>query len=218
VRELETKVRYHVEHRRPGHALITLAVALDELRDEVVALSDETLGEDWGLPLPASEDPGPEPSDPRDRLVWEAKRRAAQDAGRTTPDIGVAGTETSLVRVGDGQHEVRVPQAPPEVIDRRSVLVKDLHLGDGNWWTRPELAIDPAVAVDAYIKGGPVWLHAYDRDFVMGLPKATRVAMVQDLETHAPEDAHALARDILKDESPDGARAIQLEGQGHVDL
>lgn len=57
-------------------------------------------------------------------------------------------------------------------------------------------------AVDAYSKGGPVWLHAFDREYVMGLPIHLRMAMVADLLEEDKDAAHMMSADLLKDPSP----------------
>lgn len=56
----------------------------------------------------------------------------------------------------------------------------------------------------AYLKGGPIWLHAYDRDYVISLPFEARSAMCQDVYMTDPVTAGELARDILKLNSEEG--------------
>jgi hypothetical protein len=59
-------------------------------------------------------------------------------------------------------------------------------------------ALDHKVATTAYVEGGPLWLHAFDRAHVVSLPADLRQEMVKDVAMTMPESAHELARDILK--------------------
>jgi hypothetical protein len=206
---VEAQVREAVERGKPGEALLILAREVDGLTEMISTQEPMKVEPDWSIPVDE-----PEPTDPDERVAWEAKRRLAKDAGRTTADLGLDRTKTSTVSVGANSFEVTVPQAPAGVSIRRSELAYELFGQDTRWWSRPELAIEGGKAHDAYVKGGPLWLHTYDRDFVVGLPRHIRVAMVQDLETHSLEDAHLLSRDILKDTDPEGNRAIALQAQG----
>lgn len=62
-------------------------------------------------------------------------------------------------------------------------------------------------AEEAYVKGGPVWLYDYDRDFVVGLPFGIKQMIVGDLNEDDPQAALEMGRDILKDGSAGGAPA-----------
>lgn len=55
---------------------------------------------------------------------------------------------------------------------------------------------------EVFVKGGAVWLYTTDRALVMGLPPATRRALVQDALDTDPQFAHEMGRDVLKDEEP----------------
>lgn len=59
-------------------------------------------------------------------------------------------------------------------------------------------------AESAYLKGGPIWLHAFDRDYVMSLPFEARAAMCQDIYMTDKVTAGEMARDILKLNSEEG--------------
>ncbi len=63
--------------------------------------------------------------------------------------------------------------------------------------------IDPELAAETYVKGGPLWLYTYRRDHVITLPDELKQAMVNDLALSMPEMAHELARDVLKVTDPD---------------
>lgn len=56
-------------------------------------------------------------------------------------------------------------------------------------------------AVDAYTKGGPLWLAAFGQaghDWIMQLPYGWRQRMVEGIGTYAPGAAAELGRDILR--------------------
>lgn len=201
---VEQQVRAAVDRGRPGEALLVLARAVDELRSRP---SNET-AEDWTLPPATST----ELDDPDERAAREAQQRLARDAGRAMPDIGVQRADLVAVLTDNGV-EISVPPAPDDVRAQRWDFARSLGLDKPGWWSRRELAIDdPDTAVRAYVVGGPLWLHAYDRDFVRALPEATRRQMVRDVESYSPASAHDLSRDILRDTDPTSAREIQTRG------
>jgi hypothetical protein len=55
--------------------------------------------------------------------------------------------------------------------------------------------------LEAYSKGGPLWLYTSDRDFVVKLPEELKRAMIEDLEELSPDEAALMARDLLKQDS-----------------
>lgn len=143
---------------------------------------------------------GDPPADPEDRQAWEKQRELLKDLLQPpTPNVGIVGeTVIETVRVGEG-FEVRVPSVSAEKHEARlDFATRVLKLQDGGWWSRIELAIDGNEAAAAYVKGGPLWLHAYDRAAVLQMPIDVRRAMVADIEEISPRDAQELSRDILK--------------------
>lgn len=70
-------------------------------------------------------------------------------------------------------------------------------------------SLTPEQAEDAYTKGGPLWLAAYDHVFLMGLPQAWRQAMVESVATYAPREAAELGRDILRHDT-ESAKQVAL--------
>jgi hypothetical protein len=58
-----------------------------------------------------------------------------------------------------------------------------------------------ASLVDAYVKGGPLWLYYGNRDFVVALPDHIKAAMIQDVSEQSGREAQQMGRDILKDPS-----------------
>src|SRR5690606_16911497 len=100
---VEEQVRAAVEQGSPGVALVILARAVDALRTPEPKL-------DWTIPE-ESNSPAEElepPTDPDDRLAWEAQQRIDSDAQRSTPDIGVDRPATRAVELADGT-EIQVP-------------------------------------------------------------------------------------------------------------
>lgn len=203
---VEQQVRDAVQRGKPGEALLILARAVDACRADTVPQDD------WSLPSsPPADVLGERPEDEEEARVWDAKKRLAEDVGMGAPNVGIVGTGSTTIAAGPDSFTITVATAPDAVMLQRPKMASALGFyKGGGWTTKPELALAPVEAVDAYVKGGPLWLHAYDRDFVVGLPEHLRRALVQDLEQYAPNDAHLLARDILKDASADGLRGIHL--------
>jgi len=101
-----------------------------------------------------------------------------------------------LVEEGD-QRVIAPPTQAQKLL--RIQLAKEI-----GWehWTRSEEygsdPLPPATAAIAYVKGGPVWLVNYDRDFVLEQTMATRQRMVEDVMLTDVEAANELSADILK--------------------
>lgn len=91
---------------------------------------------------------------------------------------------------------VEFQMATQEQIERRNILI-DQGLFTGN------KSYENAEMIEAYETAGPLWLHAYDRDFVLSLPIGTRQQMCQDVALTSPDDAKRLSADILKAGSDD---------------
>jgi hypothetical protein len=59
--------------------------------------------------------------------------------------------------------------------------------------------------IDNYVKGGPMWLYADNRDLVMQMPLWARQVMVADVNAYGNvRVAHEFARDVMKEESGEG--------------
>lgn len=237
---VESQVREAVEAGEPGRALLILARAVDELRaqpakdpwvlpdveDAKVRAHGQTLQEDAALEREWDESAaraayneriaelGDEPTDAEAAQAWHAARQLAKDLLRApTPDVGFCSSAVRTTNLGADRFEITLPATSRVVQDQRRVLADEIGLNADGWPTRPELAIEPEAALAAYVKGGPLWLHAYDRDFVMQLPEEMRRTMVRDVELTAPNDAHDLGRDILKDTDPHSNKAVALQHQ-----
>jgi len=65
-------------------------------------------------------------------------------------------------------------------------------LESGEWHPNEEV-------VDAFINVGPLWLYAYNRDFVVGLSQDAKVQLIEDVFEDNKEEGAAFGRDIMKD-------------------
>lgn len=236
----EAQVREAVEAGEPGRALLILARAIDEQRAQPakdpwalpdvedaqlhahvqILQEDAALEREWDESAGRAaynerlEELGPEPTDPEAAQAWHAARQLALDLLKPpTPDVGFLPTDIVSTNMGADRFEVTLPAVDRVVQDQRRQFAATIGIDTDDWPTRPELSIDPKDAVEAYVKGGPLWLHAYDRDFVMQLPEETRRTMVRDVELTTPNDAHDLGRDILKDTDPHSNKAVALQHQ-----
>lgn len=216
----------------PGEALLILARAIDALGTAPAASDPWHIPTDEPTPEAIAEEAawdesaaraeynrqlkllGDPPNDAEDLASWTARRSLLADLLKApTPNVGVADSHVVTVPLGRDKFEVRVPEASAQVRTIRHQFAGAIGLDQPNWWTDADNAIETKDAINAYVKGGPLWLHAYDRKFVMQLPVSARQHMVQDVESFSPDDAHNLARDILKDETADGAKQVVIEHQ-----
>lgn len=78
-------------------------------------------------------------------------------------------------------------------------------------------ALLPADAARYYRIGGPLWLSAYDHEFLMGLPQYMRTKMVESVLTYAPKDAADLGRAILKADTESAKGAAYDQALDHAD-
>lgn len=139
-----------------------------------------------------------------DATALEAKLRLLLDDGQALLDTN----PFSGARIGIDGELVDFPPVSATRKGRRGNWAAsrglERFLAQGNELIAEEM-------VDAYIAGGPMWLYLYDRDAVMQLPAEWRKDMVGDVECDSPAQAQELARDILKDSSPDGAQEPTLD-------
>jgi hypothetical protein len=112
------------------------------------------------------------------------------------PGAEPAVVQTMDVEVGEDKIIVTVPVPTDEQVAARVDFIEAGGLD--NIATLPV-----AEAKAAYLKGGPLWLHAGDRDYVMSLPFSFRRAMCDDVYLADQAAAGELARDILKDPGDD---------------
>lgn len=66
--------------------------------------------------------------------------------------------------------------------------------------------------VQSYRKGGPLLFYYSDRDFIMSQPDEVKRTLVFDVERSSTNEAHEMARDILKDVEANGPD-IAVENQ-----
>lgn len=127
--------------------------------------------------------------------TWEPQDPWSQplDWGDTPPaDLGPA----MEVQSGDDWSEITIRPVSDEKQEKRELFAQEvlmLENLDG---------IDDEEAYAAYAKGGPLWLHVFDREYVMGLSIQARMGMVADVLEEDREAAHLLSRDILKNPTP----------------
>jgi hypothetical protein len=69
-----------------------------------------------------------------------------------------------------------------------------------NWSPDPKqgVLIGTDEAIDAYSKAGPLWLAAYNHDWLMGLPKEWRQHMAVQVSSYAPKAGMDFGRDVLR--------------------
>lgn len=125
--------------------------------------------------------------------VLEAKRRIEEaNATDLQPKLHL-----KEVQVMPGVNEVLVTVPAPS---KQQIFMRK---GNANRVIANLPNLDHDAATKAYIEGGPLWLHAFDRHHVVELPADLRQQFIRDLALTAPESAHELARDILKVTDPE---------------
>lgn len=129
--------------------------------------------------------------------VQMAKQRLNEDPGTNIPSPEPV--EYTTLHLKD-QIEVSIPVPVDE-----QLLARQKFIAAGGLANLTSLPSESAES--AYLKGGPIWLHAFDRDFVMSLPYEARQAMCQDVYITAPVAAGKMAQDILKYDDASGQSA-----------
>jgi hypothetical protein len=126
-----------------------------------------------------------------DKLEAEQGRRIEGDPRDLTPEA-----EPQAEWVPDDTEPV-LPD-PPD--DLKAEWAQQAPMLFENWSPQVEkgLTLDVPSMVDAYTRGGPLWLSAYAHEFLMGLPYNWRQIMVQQVNTYAPVAGGQLGRDILR--------------------
>lgn len=133
-------------------------------------------------------------ADPDDPLVREAQARLAKDAETDTfLDEPEGETAEAIRQVKAAEGGVEVTLAPPTVHQK---FVWDEMVRDGCLVGLTRLSRD--AARDAFVKGGPLWLYAFDRAYVLGLPYYIKQAMVTSVAETMPHEARAMGADLFK--------------------
>lgn len=138
-------------------------------------------------------EPDPLPSFPAE---WHSMTEEQQQAW-ISANTGVAPPappepETQTIMLADGvAGEFPVPT--PEAKEAWAQIAPSLfeHLPTDYGLSQEQM-------IDAYSKGGPLWLAAYDHDWLMQMPYGWRQDMVRQVNSYAPVDGGHLGRDILR--------------------
>jgi hypothetical protein len=118
----------------------------------------------------------------------EAKRRIAEANATDVPGK----VHRTAVQIEPGKDGITVTVPKPT---KQQLFMRN---GNGKRVIANLPGIDHKVALTAYVEGGPLWLHAYNRDHVVGLPADLRQQFIKDVAMTAPEEAQQLSADILK--------------------
>lgn len=137
-----------------------------------------------------------------ERKILEAKVRLKEDELKGRPDYVDADKKRTKITTGDGEAIVDLPPPTEEQAKQRA--------GFATRFLKLQEEFGPEY-VEAYVKGGPLWLYYGNRDFVNGLSASTKRAMVNDVQEHSPAEAHEMARDILKDLSSGDGAEVTIE-------
>lgn len=142
-------------------------------------------------------------ADDRDDLrALQAKLRLLEDEGRPPEDLVPEGQRIDATTV-NGEIVVELPPATVDEYMTRFEWAMDNKLGEH----LTDNGVSNAQAAQWYAKGGPVWLHAYDRPAVVSMPVHWRQLFVTLVEKFSPAQAREIGRDILKDEDEMGGGA-----------
>lgn len=129
----------------------------------------------------------------------EARARLENDTGQPGPVEPEP--ERELVQLADGMYaELPAPSPEAKAAWERSARTIMENIDVGKW----AMSVDDAI--EAYAKGGPLWLAAAGtvaHDHLMGLPYAMRQDMVRSVHVYSPPEAALLARDILRASTDD---------------
>jgi hypothetical protein len=101
----------------------------------------------------------------------------------------------TIIELRDGV-EVEIPRATEKQMDMRQRFIDR-----GGMKGLRSMKVEDAEK--AFMVGGPIWLHAFDRDFVLTLPADARMLLCEDVWEVDQKAAGDLARDILKADDED---------------
>lgn len=200
----------------PFDALLILAAAVDELR---AAKSQPDPWATWGKPaspLPPGvygadvgrpiADRAPERDEALvaglrelmqaatgdERRALEAQLRLAEDGG-VIPGAYVTEGVTEAVTVTEDEILVELPPADPQRQAARRAWAQQVRLG-----TLCDPPMNEELAVETYVKGGPLWLYYGNRELACSFPIHMKQGFVSDVEADSPRTAQEIARDLLK--------------------
>jgi hypothetical protein len=190
--------------RNPSEALLVLARYVDKLE---ARLNEQPADDGWGswddqathvathkaFTIEGLKEKLAATHDPEDRRALEAQLRLAEETGASAADVVPEG-QREQVTVSDSEILVELPAATPEVAHARRQWA-ETH--DAHTFFKAFEKDKPGF-VDAYVKGGPLWIYHSDRDAVMQMPFEWRRDLVADIGHHSPATAHEVGRDLLK--------------------
>lgn len=186
--------------KSPQEALVVIARALDQLAKQLESRpTDDGWGGEWftdpeGKVLDDLDD-----LDPEDRAkVMEARARLAQDKPGQYAEHAMEAGKQVASKVSSDEITVELPPVDEERAEQRRKFATEVAKLSQHYKDLDQQA------VEAYVKGGPMWLYLTDRDFVMQMPVQWKRFMVQDVNKDSPKDAYDLGRDILKDTTAQG--------------
>lgn len=136
------------------------------------------------------------------------------------PDDFVPDLRSETAALNDGQIGggplINLPDPSPEAKAQWDATADAImeHIDVPKWG----MSVEDAAA--AYRKAGPLWLASGSddvREHLMSLPPTMRAAMVQSVESYAPNDAKLLARDILRQDTEASQQASYDQGLKRAD-
>lgn len=143
-----------------------------------------------------------------DLVAAEARVRILEDEAREVKTVEEPKTMVDVVAKDEkGEWVVDLPEVDEGIqAARREFASKHLKFYD-------EFGTDQgSVMVQAYGKGGPIWLYHYDRDFCLQLARPLRVGMLEDVARIDANLAAEMGRDLLMDRTADeDGRARQTD-------
>jgi hypothetical protein len=151
-------------------------------------------------------------------MIYDAVITAPPVRGEDTWSSGWIGTDPPLAPVvamhREGNDYV-IPPAPVQVRDARVIwanaFIPALAAPTGDELAPGNTDVDVDALMDAYVKGGPEWLTAYDSEFVMGLPADARQSMALDYEQRGlTQEAREFSVAYLKGDATSMATATAL--------
>lgn len=148
-------------------------------------------------------------ANPKDAMLVIARALDRIEATLTVPPPDPWATEWSAEDIGrpgfvgvkitqdvDTTEVVIPPASPEKQAARRQFAEQSLqledNLGTGEDW------------LNAYAKGGPIWLYEGNRELFMTYGDHVRRAMVQDVIEDDPKYAGEMGRDVLKEACEEG--------------
>jgi hypothetical protein len=203
----------------PQEALLVIARALDVITTKLDKIDTSPKDDSWGEWTPPDEDNFDE-SRKADRIAQlRAKLEVEKDPEeiqaiaselKLLSDKGKVHGETDNLPKGDrvqiveedGALNVIIPPPNEEQLEKRELFADEVlavHYG----WEEEHL--------DAFKRGGPLLLYYNEREMVRTLPPLWIRQFIEDVEVNSPEEAHEMARDLLKDVEADNMQDLTVE-------